>query len=68
MADKEKPIEDNDVLKDNDICNDQIEGSEKPATDIYSSIKCRIKDTKVDIPTEDAVEKSKEWVENENIK
>lgn len=35
---------------------------------MYGSIKCHIKETNVDIPTEEAVEKAKEWVDDENIK
>lgn len=39
---------------------------ETPATDVYSEIEKRLPDTKVDIPTEKAVEEAKDWVENEN--
>lgn len=39
---------------------------ENTQTDIYSNTKKKLKDSKVAIPTEDAVEESKEWVDDEN--
>ncbi len=39
---------------------------EDTATDIYYKTECKIADSKVAIPTEDAVEKAKEWVDDVN--
>ena len=62
MSDKDK------IKKNPDICENETADSTTPATDVYDSIKCRIKETNVDIPTEEAVEKAKEWVELEELK
>lgn len=35
-------------------------------TDIYNDTECKIEDSKVAVPTEDAVEDAKEWVDDEN--
>ncbi len=39
---------------------------EPTQTDIYYDTKCKITDSKVAIPTEDAVNKAKEWVDDVN--
>lgn len=39
---------------------------EDTATDIYYKTECKVADSKVSIPTEDSVEKAKEWVDDEN--
>ena len=36
------------------------------ATDIYYKTECKVADSKVSIPTEDAVDKAKEWVDDVN--
>lgn len=41
---------------------------ENTQTDVYYDTECKIEDSKVAVPTEDAVEKAKEWVDNENRK
>lgn len=37
--------------------------SEKPSSDLYSSIEKRDEETGVEIPTDQAVEEAKEWIE-----
>lgn len=37
--------------------------SEKPSSDVYSSIEKRDEETGVEIPTDEAVEEAKEWIE-----
>lgn len=37
--------------------------SEKPSSDLYSSIKSRDEETGIEIPTDEAVEEAKEWIE-----
>lgn len=39
---------------------------ENTQTDVYYDTKCKIKDSKVAVPTEDAVEEAKKWVDDEN--
>jgi hypothetical protein len=39
---------------------------EDTATDVYYKTECKVADSKVSIPTEDAVDKAKEWVDDEN--
>lgn len=39
---------------------------EDTATDVYYNTKCRTKDAGVAIPTEDAVDEAKKWVDDEN--
>lgn len=39
---------------------------EDTATDVYYKTECKVSDSKVAIPTEDAVEKAKEWVDDVN--
>ncbi len=39
---------------------------EDTATDVYYKTECKVPDSKVSIPTEDAVEKAKEWVDDVN--
>lgn len=46
----------------------EIEKRPSTATDIYSNTECWTKDAKVAIPTEEAVEEAKDWVDNENPK
>lgn len=41
---------------------------EDTATDVYYNTKERLKDSKVAIPTEDAVDEAKDWVDDENRK
>lgn len=41
---------------------------EDTATDIYYKTECKIPDSKVAIPTEDAVIEAKEWVDDVNRK
>lgn len=41
---------------------------EPTQTDIYYDTKCKIKDSNVAVPTEDAVKEAKEWVDDENKK
>lgn len=41
---------------------------EDTATDVYYKTKEKTKDAKVAIPTEDAVDEAKEWVDDENRK
>lgn len=41
---------------------------EDTATDVYYKTKEKTKDGKVAIPTEDAVDEAKEWVDDENRK
>jgi hypothetical protein len=41
---------------------------EDTATDVYYKTECKIPDSKVAIPTEDAVIEAKEWVDDENRK
>lgn len=36
------------------------------ATDIYYKTECKLEDSKVSIPTKDAVKEAKEWVDDEN--
>lgn len=39
---------------------------EDTATDVYYKTECKVPDSKVAIPTEDSVEKAKEWVDDVN--
>ncbi len=39
---------------------------EDTATDVHYKTKCKKEDSKVAVPTEDAVEESKEWVDDQN--
>lgn len=39
---------------------------EDTATDIYYKTECKLEDSKVSIPTKDAVKEAKEWVDDEN--
>lgn len=41
---------------------------EDTATDVYYKTKEKIKDSNVAIPTEDAVDEAKDWVDDENKK
>ena len=41
---------------------------EDTATDVYYKTECKIPDSKVAIPTEDAVKEAKEWVDDINKK
>ena len=40
---------------------------ETPGTDVYGKVKEREADTGVEIPTKDAVEEAKEWVEENQM-
>lgn len=71
--DKAKDLKNNEEIKKDDkkspqICNDTDALKQAPATDVYGSTECQTEDAKVDIPTEEAVEQAKEWVEDENRK
>lgn len=44
----------------------QGDSEKMPASDIYGNIKDKDPETCVEIPTEEAVEEAKEWVDNEN--
>ncbi len=49
------------------VCRITEDGKETiPASDIYGEIECKEEETGVEIPTEDAVEDAKEWVDQEN--
>lgn len=39
---------------------------EYSGTDVYSDVKEREEDTGIEIPTDEAVEEAKEWVDNQN--
>ena len=39
---------------------------EDTATDVYYKTECKVPGSKVSIPTEDSVEKAKEWVDDVN--
>ena len=41
---------------------------EDTATDVYYQTECKLKDSKVAIPTKDSVDEAKEWVDNANKK
>lgn len=41
---------------------------EPTQTDVYYDTECKIKDSNVAVPTEDAVEEAKEWVDDVNRK
>lgn len=57
------------INKPEELCNvNEKDENSRPATDIYDSVKCHTPDTNIDIPTEEAVEKAKKWVEDENVK
>lgn len=59
----------NKIKKPEELCNvNEKDSNSRPATDVYDSVMCHIPDTNVDIPTEEAVEKAKKWVEDENVK
>ena len=42
--------------------------STKSATDVYYKTQCKTPDSKVSVPTYDAVVEAKEWVDDENKK
>lgn len=39
---------------------------EDTSTDIYYKTECKLKDSKVSIPTKDSVNQAKDWVDNVN--
>ena len=39
---------------------------EDTATDVYYKTQCKLDDSKVAVPKKDAVDKAKEWVDDEN--
>lgn len=47
---------------------EKFEKTQKPdtATDVYYKTDCKLEDSKVAIPTEDAVLEAKEWVDDKN--
>lgn len=71
--DKAKDLKNNEEVKEQEkkspeICKDDKALKQAPATDVYSSTECQTEDAKVDIPTEEAVEEAKEWVDDQNRK
>lgn len=44
----------------------EIHPQDRPASDVYSKTKGKDPETGVEIPTEEAVEEAKEWVDNQN--
>lgn len=42
-------------------------GCEKPSSDLYSNVEGKDSETGVEIPTEEAVEEAKEWVEQNQM-
>ena len=56
---------DKDYTKDHKKRDPKIEDT---ATDVYYNTEKRIKDSKVAIPTKDAVDEAKEWVDDANRK
>lgn len=44
----------------------KAKGENAPASDIYSEVECKDPETGVEVPTDDAVEEAKDWVDNEN--
>ncbi len=48
-------------------CGNQTEGDKtKPQSDVYSDTECHLEDSNVAIPSDDAVEEAKSWVDDEN--
>lgn len=43
-----------------------LKESDKASSDLYSKTECKDSETGVEIPTEEAVEEAKEWVDNQN--
>lgn len=44
----------------------QINSENRPDSDVYAKTKGKDPETGIEIPTENAVEEAKEWVDNEN--
>lgn len=44
----------------------EIDHEDRPASDVYSKTEGKDPETGVEIPTEEAVEEAKEWVDNQN--
>lgn len=42
------------------------ERKEQPQSDVYSETECHLEDSNVAIPTDEAVEEAKQWVDDEN--
>ncbi|MDI9502065.1 MAG: DUF3787 domain-containing protein [Tissierellia bacterium] len=47
-------------------CNET--DNKKPQSEVYDSTECHLEDSNVAIPTDDAVENAKEWVDDHNRK
>ncbi|MDO5715903.1 MAG: DUF3787 domain-containing protein [Tissierellia bacterium] len=44
----------------------EIQRDDRPASDVYSKLKGKDPKTGVEVPTDEAVEEAKEWVDQEN--
>lgn len=71
--DKAKDLKNSEETKEQDkkskgLCKDDQAMNKSSASDVYGSTECQTEGAKVDIPTEEAVEQAKEWVEDENRK
>lgn len=47
-------------------CNET--DNKKPQSEVYDSTECHLEDSNVAIPTDDAIENAKEWVDDHNRK
>lgn len=47
-------------------CGRDQENNNNPQSEVYDSTECHLEDSNVAIPTDDAVENAKEWVDDEN--
>lgn len=49
------------------ICKVSEDGKkERPQSDVYSDTECTLEDSNVAIPSDEAVEEAKQWVDEEN--
>ncbi len=49
------------------VCKVSEDGKkEKPQSDVYSDTECTLEDSNVAIPSDEAVEEAKQWVDEEN--
>lgn len=49
-------------------CGNGNDKNKKPQSEVYDSTECHLEDSNVAIPTDEAVENAKEWVDDENRK
>lgn len=49
-------------------CGNGDNKDKRPQSEVYDSTECHLDDSNVAIPTDDAVEHAKEWVDDENRK